>query len=272
MIFLLEDIGDRFGELKDTVSKYSSFQEIKFRPFAQTFDITLKYPYEEYFPLTSVNTMLLMKKLGSKVFFNESQYDYIRFGEMYGENFINEKMKVVKFSDLLNLKGESLFIRDAYGDNIIKGRVKFGEEEYQLMYGEFFGRSMGDKKIDDDYPIVISPPVNIESEYRFFVVNNEIVTSSMYHINREYWIKNIDDRSIPENDKLWTFAEQMKEIYSPEESFVLDIAILSDGTMKVLECNCLNCSGFYSINMDILIKKIVEAYFGDLNGIKIPRT
>lgn len=263
MIFLLEDIGDCFSELESAANKYATSKTIKFIPFANTFDITLKYPYSEYFPMASVNTMLLMKELGAKVFFTESNYDYVQFAEKYGNNFINNDLRVIRYKDILELNN-SHFIRDAYGGNIIKGVVKNSSEEFQAMYYSYFGRSMGKKKIGDDYPMIISKPKNIVEEYRFFIVRREIVTASLYNCDGEFITHNIDDRSKDlknKNDKLWKFAEKMIDIYSPDESFVIDVAVLDTGEMKVLECNCINCSGFYAANIDKLIQTLTLTYF-----------
>jgi hypothetical protein len=263
MIFLLEDIGDRFSELESAADKYASSKTIKFIPFAHTFDIALDKPYSEYFPMSSVNTMLLTKELGSKVFFTESNYDYVRFAQKYGDDFINHDLRVIKFKDILNLNGPH-FIRDAYGDNLIKGKVKFNNDEFLTMYHSFYGRSLGNKKMDEDYSMIISTPKTIHSEYRFFVVRGKIITASLYNCYGEFIIHNIDDRSPSiksSNDKLWRFAEKMIDTYSPDESFVIDVAMLDTGEMKVLECNCINCSGFYAVDIDTLIRSITEAHF-----------
>lgn len=259
MTFLLEDIGDRFDELQDAANEYATSQVIKFIPFAQTFDLVLDKPYSEYFPMSSVNTMLIAKDFGAKVFFTDNNYDYIRFAKEYGDDFINSDLKQIKFKDLMDLN-LPYFIRDAFGDNIIKGKVKKTNEEFLQMYASNYGRSLVQKKIDDDYPMVVARSKTIESEYRFFVVKNKIITGSMYNFNGEFCIKNIDNTDDPLNMKLWNYAEAMIKKYSPDESFVIDIAILESGEMKVLECNCINCSGFYSIDIDKLIKTLVENY------------
>lgn len=259
MIFLLEKLEDRFNELEVATNKYATSKMIKYIPFSYTFDMVLEKPYDKYFPIGSVNTMLLTKDLGAKVFFTNDNYDYIRFAKEYGDDFINSDLKQIKFKDLMDLN-LPYFIRDAFGDNIIKGKVKKTNEEFLKLYAGNYGRSLGKKKIDDDYPIIVARPKMIESEYRFFVIKNKIITGSMYNFNGEFWIKNIDNIDDPLNNKLWKYAEDMIQKYSPDESFVIDIAILESGNMKVLECNCINCSGFYSIDIDKLIKTLVENY------------
>lgn len=257
MKFILEDIGDRFSELKNEIDQTGSwYKEIKFIPFSMTFDIALPdQNYADYFPFSSVNTMLLAKKLGMNVFFTDGKYDYTRFAQEYGPDFINPDLTVIKFKSLLDLKGPDIYIRDAYGDNIIKGKVLEGEQEYQMAYGQFMNRSMGDKKITDDYPIIISTPKNIVREYRFFVVNNEVITGSMYQESGQYFIKNIDSFDY---FSVSLFVEKMIERYSPDKSFVIDIAEMKDGSFKVVECNCINCSGFYSIDIRQVIRELIN--------------
>lgn len=259
MIFLLEDLYNRHYELEVATNKYASSKLIKYIPFSYTYDLILESPYSQYFPFCSVNSMLLTKQLGANVFFTENNYDYVKFAKEYGNDFINNDLKQIKFKDLFELN-LPYFIRDAFGHNIIKGKVKKTNEEFLQLYSSNFGRSLGKNKIDDDYPMVVARPKNIESEYRFFVVKNRIITASMYMFNGQFWIKNIDDISDSLNNKLWNYAQKMIQKYSPDESFVIDIAILENTEMKVLECNCINCSGFYSIDIDKLVKTLVETY------------
>ena len=264
MKFIIEDIGDRFDELKSSLKKENLwYKEVKHIPFSMTWDISLPdNDYHKYFPFCSVNTMLLAKDIGMNVFFEEVNYDYIKFAQEYGEYFINHDLTLFKFGDLPRMEAEasdlnkSIYIRDAYGDNLIKGRVHC-YMELSAKYSEYMGRSLGKKKITDDYQMILSTPKQIISEYRFFVVNGEIVSGSQYNEFGNFCIKNIDNSEYANHH---SFVDKMISIYSPDNSFVIDIAEMGDGSFKVVECNCINCSGFYAVNIHKLIECLNEAY------------
>jgi|694.fasta_scaffold23084_4 hypothetical protein len=266
MKFIIEDIGDRFDELESILQKRNLwYKTVKHIPFSLTWDISLpNKDYSSYFPLCSVNTMLLAKDIGMQVYFTESNYDYTKFAKEYDEDFINHDLKTFRFGDLPQMEKESsnyltkqIYIRDAYGDNLIKGRVH-SYMELTTKYTEYLGRSLGKKKIDDDYVMCYSTPKTIVSEYRFFVVNRKIVTASQYNSEGLYWIRNIDMMYNTEFDEHFKFVERMINKYSPDDSFVIDICKLEDGSMKVVECNCINCSGFYAIDLELLIDNLLD--------------
>lgn len=263
MKFIIEDIGDRFQELRESISnKGIWFKEVKHIPFSFTWDISLPDTnYSSYFPFCSVNTMLLAKKIGMNVFFTESNYDYIRFAKEYGDEFINHDLKIFKFGDLPLIEynstdlNKTIYIRDAYGDNLVKGRVH-SHMELTAKYSEYYGRSMGSKIIDDNYIMVCASPKYIAKEYRFFVIKGELITGSMYNSDGEFYIKNIDNDR--EYDRHRLFVNKMIQKYSPDSCFVIDICELEDKSLKVVECNCINCSGFYAIDIEKLIDKLLN--------------
>ena len=51
----------------------------------------------------------------------------------------------------------------------------------------------------------------------------------------------------------------MISIYQPAEAFVMDICLTPDG-WKIVEINCINCSGFYNGDMQKLLIAL-ENYF-----------
>ena len=87
--------------------------------------------------------------------------------------------------------------------------------------------------------IVVSNLRNILDEYRFFVVNGEVVTGSAYRINTV--VK--EDRYIPLDiqDKAIKYAK----LYQPADAFTMDLAKTDDNEISIIEYNCFNCSGVY---------------------------
>lgn len=262
MKFLIEDMGHRFGELKDITYKYAGYEIVKPIPFSYTFDMVLREKYEKYFPLSaSIAVMLLCKDIGTNVFFSADRYNYLEFQKQYGDDFINTDLTTIKFKDLLDLNDPAYFIKASGAPNILKGKV-YSTGEYDLLYQTYLNRSLGKYKVTDDYPLVISSvkDVEIASEYRFFVINGEIITGSMYLHKGKLWTKNIDNINDPLSMRLLQYAYRMVDKYWPDKAFVIDIAVMEDGAMKVLECNCIHCSGLYAVDIDRLVKKLVQTF------------
>jgi hypothetical protein len=61
------------------------------------------------------------------------------------------------------------------------------------------------------------------------------------------------------NEEAYIFARNMAKLYSPARAFVLDIC-LHDDDYKVVEINCMNCSGFYDLDMSKLIQSLENAF------------
>ena len=51
----------------------------------------------------------------------------------------------------------------------------------------------------------------------------------------------------------------MVNLYQLAEAFVIDVCLTENG-WKIVECNCINCAGFYDGNMQKLIMEL-EYYF-----------
>lgn len=101
-----------------------------------------------------------------------------------------------------------------------------------------------------DEEIMLCKPVRIYKEWRTWVVNNRIVTYSLYKEgNRVVYRREIDDDAL-------SFARKMVEVnpfYS--DAYVLDICRTEDG-LKLLETNCINAAGFYAADVSNLVVEL----------------
>lgn len=103
--------------------------------------------------------------------------------------------------------------------------------------------------IDADTEVVVAEPKRIYREYRTWIVGGRVVTASMYKLGeRVLYSANVDPGVIE-------YAESCADIWTPADAFVLDVAIVGDGRMKIVEVNCLNSAGFYAAD----VGKLVEA-------------
>lgn len=101
-----------------------------------------------------------------------------------------------------------------------------------------------------DTKLMVFDPVAIQKEWRVWIVDDEIVTYSLYKMGDQVVYRNEID------DDAKAFAKKMiatNPQYSP--AYVMDICRTSTG-LKLLETNCLNSAGFYAADLF----KLVEAF------------
>jgi len=102
---------------------------------------------------------------------------------------------------------------------------------------------------------IVTPVKDILAEYRIFVINNKIVTGSLYRKDGKSCVTQLDL-----NEPL--FLNLLKTVIPPfYNSFVIDLCIVNEDdiiTVKIMEYNCINCSGFYDSDVNLLFKHIFQ--------------
>lgn len=94
---------------------------------------------------------------------------------------------------------------------------------------------------------------DIYKEWRCFVVGGEVMTSQY---KEDGQIK----KQLPSIHDL-RIVEGLAKLYNPsgwEDPYVVDICQLENRAYKILEYNCFHCSGFYSINVEYMLKKLIK--------------
>ena len=184
-------------------------------------------------------------------FYNEN-HDFLVYGPKYGEHMLNHDSHIIKLSDPLPSTIKCDFFARPTGDNkILKGEI-FNEHEWKIAVDFAFCNSP-DKEALMQNTVQISSPKIIYQEYRFFVVKGKVITWSSYKIGNRIVYDNIVDEYIID------FAQKMVDIYQPADAFVIDICDTPEG-LKIVELNCINCSGFYAIDLPKLLMSLEENF------------
>ncbi|MEM9761290.1 MAG: ATP-grasp domain-containing protein [Pseudomonadota bacterium] len=97
-----------------------------------------------------------------------------------------------------------------------------------------------------DTALMLSTPVRIFKEWRVWVVNDRIVTASLYKEGaRVVYRQEIDPDAL-------AFAEEMVRLNPAyQTAYVIDICRCETG-LKLLETNCINAAGFYAADLERL--------------------
>lgn len=102
--------------------------------------------------------------------------------------------------------------------------------------------------------ILINELIDIKGEYRFVCIKDEIAGYSKYLDRGKYDISGI----VPE--KVIQCAIEYAKVNHPSDIYTMDLCEIADGSIKIVEYNCWNCSGLYNINREALFSRINEYY------------
>ncbi len=109
----------------------------------------------------------------------------------------------------------------------------------------------GSYHIDPDTMIVLDRELDIQAEWRWFIVDGKIISGSMYRAHGQMRVQRELTADVIKE------AQEMADIWLPHECVVMDTALVR-GTMKVLEFNCINASGFYDHDIGAIFKALYE--------------
>lgn len=179
--------------------------------------------------------------------FLNNNHDYEIYSEKFGkENMLNGDSIIQKFGDKIDFNTNK-FIRPTQDTKVFTGQVysKYEWEDFvesSLYNGRF--------SLTKDTHIQVSTPKLIQQEVRCWIVKGKLITSSYYRLGNMSYMAECNDEIILE------YAQKMVDKYSPADSFVIDICLV-DGEPKIVEINCINCSGFYKQNLSKLIQSLL---------------
>ena len=104
--------------------------------------------------------------------------------------------------------------------------------------------------VDDKTPVVIGSPVEIESEYRLFIVDGEVAAASAYrHLQRPNVEAFVPNAAVD-------LALSAASTWMPAPAACIDVATCADGTIGIIEANCINAARFYDANVAAVVDAI----------------
>jgi hypothetical protein len=189
------------------------------------------------------------KRKGWQPGYFDDNLDYRLLLQHYGKRMLNDDARVLPLQDA-HITDSHAFVRPAGDDKQFAGQVMTQAEfsEWRLrvvaLEGESTYTTLGAKDL-----IVIARAKPLHAEYRFYVVDGNVVTGSLYKRgDRVHYDAHVDS-------DVTRFAQECADIWCPSRAFCLDIADTPDG-LKVLEINAINSSGFYACDMGKFVNAI----------------
>lgn len=173
----------------------------------------------------------------------------------WGDLMLNADSVVTTFADA---KFEDIaFIRPIEDSKIFAGRVfdwaEFTEWQHKVcVLGEDYGNSLTKNTL-----VQVCNLKKIYAEYRFWVVNTQIVSYSLYKrgdrviysSDVDMHVKRFADQVVRHGD---ITLSMRTSAWQPHRAYVLDVCETNEG-MKVVEINTLNAAGFYAGNVQDII-------------------
>jgi len=199
-----------------------------------------KTPYQfndnqNYFVCGSYPLTRYVAKIKPQAVFSLEDYTFADLWTIFGRyNFVNHDAHICHTNEIDWSKEQEYFVRPLEDTKSFNGGIY---SPYSLKY---------------EGMVVLASLKSISKEHRFFIIDNEIVTGSLYKINGNLYASSIIDQGA------YDFASQMKEKFN-HPGYVIDIATVND-EYKIMELNCLNAAGFYEINLYKLIMAVEDYY------------
>jgi hypothetical protein len=199
--------------------------------------------------------------------FDLEPFDFTHQLKHWGTHMLNHDSIVTRFGDA-NFDDDAMFIRPIHDSKCFAGKV-FDKEEFYTWKRKVcvLEENYGDS-LTKDTLIQLCRPKTIYAEYRFWIVNQHIVTASLYKRgNRVIYSSDVDRHVHQFVYEILKTKNQQTDItlsmaldgWAPHDAFVLDVCETDEG-MKVVEINTINAAGFYAANMTDLVMALEQAH------------
>lgn len=205
------------------------------------------------------------------VFMTIDNYECYKYYGYFGENLLNSNYLMMGLNDVLrNIEkiqqqfgGKRFFIRPSNGYKTFAGQTMSFENIEQEM-GVLI-KSYGG--IDQSTLVLLSPEQKLTEEYRFIVVDGEVVSGSLYFDEENIGTyKPHYDKQV-NNGEAFDFAIEMSKIHQPDKAYTIDVCKTKEGEFKLLELNSFNCASMYGNDYDKAVKAINKLAIKEYNEL-----
>lgn len=111
----------------------------------------------------------------------------------------------------------------------------------------------GNYSFDETTEVILAPVKKIHGEWRFFVVDGQVVDGSSYRIAGQRMANPV---ARPE---LYEIAQELADGWLPHRTCAMDVALTDDG-YKVIEFNTFNSSGFYAHDIEKVVAAVTRHF------------
>jgi ATP-grasp domain, R2K clade family 3 len=183
-------------------------------------------------------------KLEPGSFMNE-RFEFDVFQRELGDELLNSGIIIGELATLEPI-AEEFFIRPTGNTKLFTG-MTITKEDF-LLWQE---RENREESPYIGQSLMMSSVQKIKAEYRFFVVNQQIITGSSYKVGDRIYT------SLKPSLEMIRYTQKMVNKFPLSRAFVIDIAETDKG-YKVIEYNNINTSGLYGCDEIAFVQAINE--------------
>lgn len=186
--------------------------------------------------------------------------DYqIQMNSPWKQFYLNSKpifRYVWQLADKL-LLNDHYFIKPDNDSKFISGQVMTREEIKQWAYNITILGDNDGSNVNKDSIVQLSEPTNkIRKEARFWIINDHVVTFSLYKLGKTI----IHDRKLVDSGMSafahWLCSMMSTYYWRPADAYCLDICEISDNEYRIVEINNINSSGLYDADTQMIVHNI----------------
>ena len=191
------------------------------------------------------------------LFFDLRKMAWSHYTSYWGKYLLSRDHVVTTYAELIRRKewfyailgqdlgkGRCLFVRPAANDKTFTGRVVY-QDQFDIDI-----KRMG-YSFDQSYPphleVVVAGPKDVSIEWRFAVVDREVVASSQYNVDGL-----LEEQEGCPAEALDLAKELANHAWQPQDAYCLDICS-SNGQMYLLEIGSINSAGWYCMDIERIL-------------------
>jgi hypothetical protein len=182
---------------------------------------------------------------------------------IFGNHMLNFDAKFCSFYDVLVYQSEffndePVFVRPIEDSKDFAGRVFDRPALKEMWYNlKALGGDADPAGLTMETMVLLCKPQKIASEYRTWVVDGKVVTISqykqgnrvVYYNDEQSCIRQYAQERVDSTNQMWDCLPA---------AYVLDVAVMQDGSRKIVELNTLNAAGFYAANVPKLVMALED--------------
>lgn len=206
--------------------------------------------WDAFHPVLPYGSVQFVRKLKASVplaryvHYSEDAFSTAHWTRVLGERAVNHRGGPLLASDVAALlnEGPAMHVRPEREDKAFTAAVFDASSWAELVCR---------RELASTLPCWVSPPVNIDAEWRCWVIGSEVVEISQYRRDGEH------HRVPAATPELVAVAQALADAYCPAPCVVMDMALTADG-YQVLEYNPIHCSGWYAARTDRVLAQWLE--------------
>ncbi len=245
---------EQLEKVRAAVERYPH-QWIDIIPFSRDITSEEEVSGTDYIPYGSTLLTNLALDLGwTGLYFDLSKMNYGHWlnnhPDMLNDTIMSAK-EAVEFLDKQNKDG-LWFTRPSHDLKEYSGAVLPAKEIKDMLESRTSSHpSSGTYYLDPNTPVILTSVKPIQAEWRWFICGGEIVSGSMYRAHGQLRkLREMDDEVIRE-------AQSLADKWLPHECVVMDTCVVEGSdSVKVVEFNCINSSGFYDHDIPTIFDRL----------------